>query len=69
MDRGGGTPEVHAAYQTAGTGWYGSGPAVAPSFGPVMRCVYGAAHAARTVTRSLSCSVSQQAEAGIGAAQ
>ena len=69
LDTVGGTPAVHADYQTSVPGLYVIGPAVAPSFGPVMRFVYGSAHAARTVTRSLSCSVSQQAEAGIGAAQ
>ena len=59
----GGTPAVHADYQTSVPGLYVIGPAVAPSFGPVMRFVYGSAHAARTAPRSLSCGGTQQAEA------
>ncbi len=49
-----GTAAVDAAYQTSVEGLYMIGPAVAPVFGPVMRFVYGSAHAARTVTRHLT---------------
>ncbi|HTZ93318.1 MAG TPA: FAD-dependent oxidoreductase [Streptosporangiaceae bacterium] len=49
-----GTAAVDAAYQTSVHGLYLIGPAVAPVFGPVMRFVYGSAHAARTVTRHLA---------------
>ncbi len=47
------TAAVDASYQTSIEGLYMIGPAVAPVFGPVMRFVYGSAHAARTVTRRL----------------
>ena len=43
------TATVDATYQTSVPGLYMIGPAVAPVFGPVMRFVYGSAHAARTV--------------------
>jgi cation diffusion facilitator CzcD-associated flavoprotein CzcO len=48
------TAAVDAAYQTSVDGLYMIGPAVAPVFGPVMRFVYGTAHAARTVARHLT---------------
>ena len=44
-----GTPAVDRDYQSTVPGLYVVGPAVAPTFGPVMRFVYGADHAARTV--------------------
>jgi FAD-dependent urate hydroxylase len=49
-----GTAAVDASYQTSVEGLYMIGPAVAPVFGPVMRFVYGSAHAARTVARRLA---------------
>jgi FAD-dependent urate hydroxylase len=48
------TAAVDATYQTSVEGLYMIGPAVAPVFGPVMRFVYGTAHAARTVARHLT---------------
>ncbi len=48
------TAAVDASYQTSVPGLYMIGPAVAPVFGPVMRFVYGSAHAARTVARRLA---------------
>jgi FAD-dependent urate hydroxylase len=48
------TAAVDATYQTSVEGLYMIGPAVAPEFGPVMRFVYGTAHAARTVARHLT---------------
>jgi FAD-dependent urate hydroxylase len=48
------TAAVDATYQTSIEGLYMIGPAVAPVFGPVMRFVYGTAHAARTVARQLA---------------
>jgi FAD-dependent urate hydroxylase len=48
------TAAVDATYQTSVDGLYMIGPAVAPVFGPVMRFVYGSAHAARTVARRLA---------------
>ena len=44
-----GTPVVDRDYQTSAPGLFVVGPGVAPTFGPVMRFVYGADHAARTV--------------------
>jgi FAD-dependent urate hydroxylase len=49
-----GAAEVGRDYQTSVPGLSVIGPAVAPSFGPVMRFVFGSAHAARTVTRQLA---------------
>lgn len=65
----GGTPAVGGDYQTSVPGLYVVGPAVAPSFGPVMRFVYGSDHAARTVTRSLTRGLSQEADAGLRVAR
>ncbi|MQA10556.1 MAG: SidA/IucD/PvdA family monooxygenase [Pseudonocardiaceae bacterium] len=49
-----GTPAVGRDYESSVPGLYFTGPAVAPTFGPVMRFVYGAAHAAGAVTRGLT---------------
>lgn len=49
-----GSPDVGPDFQSSMPGLYFVGPAVAPTFGPVMRFVYGAAYAAHTVTRSLA---------------
>ncbi|HEY6276130.1 MAG TPA: NAD(P)-binding domain-containing protein [Streptosporangiaceae bacterium] len=49
-----GTPVVGADYQSSVPGMYFIGPAVAPTFGPAMRFVYGADHAARAVTPGLA---------------
>jgi FAD-dependent urate hydroxylase len=48
------SPAVGRNYQTAIPGLFVVGPAVAPSFGPVMRFVYGSAHAATAVARQLA---------------
>lgn len=48
------TAAVDAGYQTSVPGLYMIGPAVAPVFGPVMRFVYGSAHAASTVAERLA---------------
>ena len=48
-----GTPAVGADYQSSLPGLYFVGPAVAPTMGPVMRFVFGAGHAARTVAARL----------------
>jgi FAD-dependent urate hydroxylase len=48
-----GTPAVGAGYESSVPGLYFIGPAVAPTFGPVMRFVYGSDHAARVVARRL----------------
>jgi lysine/ornithine N-monooxygenase len=49
-----GTPAVGADYQSSFPGLYFTGPGVAPTFGPVMRFVFGADHAARRVAARLS---------------
>ncbi len=48
------SPAVGRNYQSAVPGLFIVGPAVAPSFGPVMRFVYGSAHAATAVARELA---------------
>ncbi len=48
------TAAVDASYQSSVPGLFVIGPAVAPTFGPVMRFVYGSDHAARTVGRHLA---------------
>ena len=65
----GGTPAVRADYQSSVPGLYVIGPAVAPTFGPVMRFVYGSAHAARSVARSLASNAGRQAGADMPAAR
>jgi FAD-dependent urate hydroxylase len=50
----GGTAAVGRGYQSSVPGLYFVGPLVAPSFGPVMRFVYGARQAALAVTRQLA---------------
>lgn len=50
----GGSPAVGRDFQSSVTGLYFMGPAVAPTFGPVTRFVYGSRHAATTVARQLA---------------
>jgi cation diffusion facilitator CzcD-associated flavoprotein CzcO len=57
----GGSALVGRGYQSSVLGLYAVGPLVAPSFGPVMRFVYGARHAALAVTRQLAGVTSHQA--------
>jgi len=47
------TPVVGKDYQSSVPGLYFMGPGVAPTFGPVMRFVYGADHAARGAAPAL----------------
>ncbi|MFY9806771.1 MAG: NAD(P)-binding domain-containing protein [Pseudonocardiaceae bacterium] len=49
-----GTPDVGPDFQSSSPNLYFIGPAVASTFGPVMRFVYGADFAARTVARELT---------------
>jgi NADPH-dependent glutamate synthase beta subunit-like oxidoreductase len=49
-----GTPAVGAGYRSSLPGLYFTGPAVAPTMGPVMRFVFGADHAARTIAAQLT---------------
>ncbi|HEY5359575.1 MAG TPA: FAD-dependent oxidoreductase [Streptosporangiaceae bacterium] len=50
---GTGSPRVGRDYQSSVAGLYFIGPAVAPTFGPVMRFVFGSEHAAVTTARAL----------------
>jgi hypothetical protein len=61
------TPAVDRDYQTSSPGLYVVGPGVAPTFGPVMRFVYGADHAARTVGRRLGGPAGRRASVSVGA--
>ena len=60
------SPVVDGRYQSSVPGLYFIGPAVAPTFGPVMRFVYGSDHAARTVARQLSGTASRRSGAAAG---
>ncbi|MGH3764941.1 MAG: NAD(P)-binding domain-containing protein [Pseudonocardiaceae bacterium] len=51
------TPDVGPDFQSSAPGLYFIGPAVAPTFGPVMRFVCGSDYAARTVARALTATV------------
>jgi thioredoxin reductase len=64
-----GTVAVRTDYQSSVPGLYVIGPAVAPSFGPVMRFVFGSDHAARTAARSLTRNASQQADTDVRVGQ
>jgi thioredoxin reductase len=59
--------EVDGRYQSTVPGLYFIGPAVAPTFGPVMRFVYGSDHAARTVARRLAGTAGRGAPVSAGA--
>jgi FAD-dependent urate hydroxylase len=50
----GGSPAVGRDYQSSVAGLFFIGPAVAPTFGPVMRFVFGTWHAAPVVARQLA---------------
>jgi FAD-dependent urate hydroxylase len=52
------SPAVGRDYESSVPGLFVVGPAVAPTFGPVMRFVYGADHAAGTVGRRLASTAS-----------
>jgi FAD-dependent urate hydroxylase len=54
---------VGRGYQSSVPGLYFVGPVVAPSFGPVMRFVYGSHHAAQSVTRQLAGATGRKASA------
>ncbi|MDQ2882888.1 MAG: NAD(P)-binding domain-containing protein [Actinomycetota bacterium] len=59
-----GTPDVGPDFQSSAPDLYFVGPAVAPTFGPVMRFVYGADFAARTVARALTAIPAQRSTVG-----
>lgn len=62
-----GTPAVGRDYESSVPGLHFMGPGVAPSFGPVMRFVYGAGHAAPAAARSLAATAGARAAASAGA--
>jgi FAD-dependent urate hydroxylase len=62
-----GTPTVDRNYQSSVPGLYVTGPAVAPTMGPVMRFVYGAGHAARTVAPQLAATATHASRVPVGA--
>jgi thioredoxin reductase len=62
-----GTPVVDRDYQTSAPGLFMVGPGVAPTYGPVMRFVYGADHAARTVGHRLGGAGARRAAVAVGA--
>jgi FAD-dependent urate hydroxylase len=61
------TPVVDRRYQSSVPGLYFIGPVVAPSFGPVMRFVYGSGHAARTVAWQFSGTAGRRPRVAVGA--
>jgi cation diffusion facilitator CzcD-associated flavoprotein CzcO len=62
-----GTVAVDAEFGSSVPGLYVIGPAVAPTFGPVMRFVYGADFAVRTVTKALAREAFRYTGAVVGA--
>ena len=63
-----GSSVVDAGYQSSVPGLFFIGPAVAPTMGPVMRFVFGSAHAAKAVARSLGGSAARRSPAATVAA-
>ena len=61
------TPVVDRSYRSAVAGLYFIGPVVAPTFGPVMRFVYGSDHAARTVSRELAATAGRRGRPAVRA--
>ncbi|HUK72190.1 MAG TPA: NAD(P)-binding domain-containing protein [Streptosporangiaceae bacterium] len=62
-----GTTAVGKDYQSSVPGLYFIGPAVAPTFGPVMRFVYGSAHAASVVAGRLASTADRRSRTAVGA--
>lgn len=62
-----GTPAVDSGYQSSVTGLYFIGPAVAPTFGPVMRFVFGSRHAATAVSGRLAGTTAGRARPAVAA--
>ncbi|MBV9823966.1 MAG: dimethylaniline monooxygenase, partial [Actinobacteria bacterium] len=63
------TPAVGRDYQSSVPGLYFAGPGVAPTFGPVMRFVYGADHAARAMAPALIATAWRRTAVPVGAAR
>jgi thioredoxin reductase len=64
-----GTVAVDRGYESSLPGLYFVGPAVAPTFGPVMRFVFGSEHAATTVARQLTGSTTRRSRVAAGVSQ
>lgn len=62
-----GSPWVGAHYESSVPGLYFIGPAVAPSYGPVMRFVFGSDHAVRAATGKLAMTRRSRSTVTIGA--
>ena len=62
-----GTPVVDGAYESSVPGLYFAGPGVAPTFGPVMRFVYGSVHAAHAIAPRLVATAKRRTAASVGA--
>ena len=61
------TAAVDSHYESSVPGLFFIGPAVASTFGPVMRFVYGSDHAARTVARQLARTAGRRSLSAAGA--
>lgn len=66
---GTGSARVGRDYESSVQGLYFIGPAVAPTFGPVMRFVFGSEHAATTVGRQLSRVAGKETPAAVAASR
>jgi FAD-dependent urate hydroxylase len=64
-----GSPVVGHDYESSVVGLYFVGPAVAPTFGPVMRFVFGSAHAAPAVARPLAGSSGRRSAPAVAASR
>lgn len=64
-----GSAAVGTDYQSSVAGLYFVGPAVAPSFGPVSRFVFGARHAATSVARRLAADSGRKARPALVASR
>ena len=66
---GSGSPEAGRGYQSSVPGLYFIGPAVAPTFGPVMRFVFGTWHAGPVVARKLAGSSGRNLQSAVPASR
>jgi FAD-dependent urate hydroxylase len=64
-----GSPVVGRDYQSSVAGLYFVGPAVAPTFGPVMRFVFGSRHAASAVARHVPGSSGRRSQPAVAASR
>jgi FAD-dependent urate hydroxylase len=62
-----GSPVVGRDYQSSVAGLYFIGPAVAPTFGPAMRLVFGTRHAAPVVARQLAGTLDGRSKTAVAA--